>query len=165
MVLFRIIWSRNTSPSSRNTQQMTTSQALIKIFSLASISFVLAIGLTPIFTNFVYRQKWGKKIRSDGNTPVFTKLHEKKAGTPTMGGILVWLTTSILACIFWFLDRRAHIAFFHHLNFLTRQQTLLPLGILFATALLGLLDDYLGVKGLGGGRGGGLRMRYRILFY
>jgi phospho-N-acetylmuramoyl-pentapeptide-transferase len=55
--------------------------------------------------------------------------------------------------------------FFHSLNFLTRQQTLLPLGILFATALLGLADDYLNVKGMGGGKGGGFRMRHRFWLY
>src|SRR3990167_921416 len=82
-----------------------------------------------------------------------------------MGGILIWGTTFILAAFFWFLDRQLHWDFFHQLNFLTRQQTLLPLGALFATALLGLVDDYLGVKGIGGGKGGGLRIRYRLLFY
>ena len=144
---------------------MTTTQALIKIFSLAAISFALSFSLTPIFTEFMFRNKFGKKIRAEGDTPVYSKLHEKKAGTPTMGGVLVWGATVILASLFWFLDRVWGLELFHHLNFLTRQQTLLPLGVLFATALLGLLDDYLGVKGIGGGKGGGLRMRYRLLFY
>lgn len=144
---------------------MTTDAALIKIASLALISFVLAMALTPLFTKFVYRKKFGKQIRSDGSTPVFSKLHQAKSGTPTMGGILIWFTACFLAVLFWFLDRVAHINFFHSLNFLTRQQTLLPLGALLATALLGLLDDYLGIKGIGGGKGGGLRMRYRLLFY
>src|SRR6185369_6480588 len=144
---------------------MTTTDALIKIFTLATIAFIVAISLTPIFTNFVYKQKWGKKIRAEGDTPYYTKLHEKKAGTPTIGGVLIWFTTIILASVFWFLDRVVHFDFFHKLNFLTRQQTLLPLGALGATALLGLLDDYLGIKGIGGGKGGGLRMRHRLLFY
>ncbi len=144
---------------------MTTAAAVIKIASLASISFLLAMALTPLFTEFVYRNKFGKQIRADGSTPNYTKLHKKKEGTPTMGGILVWLTTGLIATIFWFMDRILHLGFFHNLNFLTRQQTLLPLGVLLATALLGLLDDYLGVKGIGGGKGGGLRMRYRIIFY
>lgn len=82
-----------------------------------------------------------------------------------MGGILVWATTLLLASLFWFLDRVLDLQFFHNLNFLTRQQTLLPLGVLGAAALLGLLDDYLGVKGIGGGQGGGLRVRHRLLFY
>jgi len=144
---------------------MTPTSALIKIFTLAAISFVVAFALTPIFTRFMYRHKFGKKIRADGDTPNFTKLHEKKNGTPTMGGVLVWFSVLALAAIFWILDRALHIDFFHRLNFLTRQQTLLPLGVLGATAFLGLLDDYLGVKAIGGGKGGGLRMRYRLLFY
>jgi phospho-N-acetylmuramoyl-pentapeptide-transferase len=144
---------------------MSTTQAIIKIFSLATISFVVAMAITPLFTNFVYRYKFGKKIRAEGDTPIYSKLHEGKAGTPTMGGILVWLTTIILATVFWFLDRIIHIDFFHSLNFLTRQQTLLPLGVLGAAALLGLLDDFLNVKGWGSGKGGGLRMRHRLLFY
>lgn len=150
----------------RETQtKMTTTQALIKIFSLASISFAVAIVLTPIFTNFVYKHKFGKKIRAEGDTPYYSKLHQKKAGTPTMGGVLIWFTTIGLASIFWFLDRILHWDFFHRLNFLTRQQTLLPLGALGATALLGLVDDYWGIKGIGGGAGGGMRMRHRLLFY
>src|SRR3989344_2123229 len=144
---------------------MTSTEALIKIFSLSAISFAAAIALTPIFTNFVYKHKFGKKIRAEGDTPFYSKMHEKKAGTPTMGGVLIWFTTLALAGIFWFMDRVAGIEFFHKLNFLTRQQTLLPLGVLGATACLGLLDDYLGIKGVGGGKGGGLRMRHRLLFY
>ncbi|OGE74139.1 MAG: phospho-N-acetylmuramoyl-pentapeptide-transferase [Candidatus Doudnabacteria bacterium RIFCSPLOWO2_02_FULL_42_9] len=144
---------------------MTSADALIKIFSLAAISFAVAISLTPIFTNFVYKHKFGKKIRAEGDTPFYTKLHEKKNGTPTMGGVLIWFTTLALAAIFWFLDRVLGFELFHKLNFLTRQQTLLPLGVLGAAAVLGLLDDYLGIKGAGGGKGGGLRMRHRLLFY
>jgi phospho-N-acetylmuramoyl-pentapeptide-transferase len=138
---------------------------IIKIFCLAAMAFIVAILLTTPFTNFLYKNKIGKKIRAEGDTPVFSKLHAKKAGTPTMGGVLIWFTTALLAIGFWFLDRVAHVDYFHYLNFLTRQQTLLPLGVLLATALLGLLDDYLGVLGRGGGKGGGLRMRHRIAFY
>lgn len=144
---------------------MLTSDALIKIASLSAISFALAVLLTPLFTAFVFKNKMGKKIRAEGNTPIFTSLHKKKEGVPTMGGILVWLTVVILAGLFWFLDRVMGVEYFHYLNFLTRQQTLLPLGALVAAALLGLLDDYLGVKGIGGGKGGGLRMRYHLLAY
>lgn len=143
---------------------MSVTAAIIKIFFLSAISFVLAMSLTPIWTNFLYKNKLGKQIRSDGDTPYFTKLHEKKKGTPTMGGVLIWFTVLLLAGCFWFLDRILGIEFFHNLNFLTREQTLLPLGILGLTALLGLLDDYLGIKGIGA-KGGGLRMRFRLLVY
>jgi phospho-N-acetylmuramoyl-pentapeptide-transferase len=144
---------------------MNLTPTIIKIFSLAAMSFIFAMLLTPILTDFLYKNKIGKKIRAEGDTPVFSKLHAKKNGTPTMGGILIWFTTIALASVFWFLDRVAHIDYFHYLNFVTRQQTLLPLGALFATALLGLVDDWLGVLGRGGGKGGGLRMRHRLAFY
>ena len=55
---------------------MSTSQAVIKIFSLATIAFVMAMALTPLFTNFVYKYKFGKKIRAEGDTPIYSKLHE-----------------------------------------------------------------------------------------
>jgi phospho-N-acetylmuramoyl-pentapeptide-transferase len=143
---------------------MTSLDAIIKIFSLAAISFGTAFVLTPALTTFLYKHKVGKQIRADGDTPVFTKLHAKKKGTPTMGGVLIWFTTLSLAAIFWFLDRVLGINFFHELNFLTRQQTLLPLGALFASAILGALDDYLGIKGIGP-KGGGLQMRYKLILY
>ncbi|MBI2607685.1 MAG: phospho-N-acetylmuramoyl-pentapeptide-transferase [Candidatus Doudnabacteria bacterium] len=143
---------------------MPDSAVLIKIFSLAAISFVVAIILTPILTHFLYKYKVTKKIRDDGTTPVYSELHKKKRGTPTMGGILVWFTAIFLASLFWFLDRVLNIELFHNLNFLTRAQTLLPLGVLAATAVLGLIDDYVDVRGLVSG-GGGLRIRHRLLLY
>ncbi len=143
---------------------MTQFDAMLKIFSLAGISFIVAMFLTPVLSGYLYRYKAGKQIRADGDTPVFTGLHEKKKGTPTMGGILIWFTTLSLAVLFWILDRALGLDFFHNLNFLTRQQTLLPLGALFASAMLGLLDDYLGIRGIGT-KGGGLRMRYKLLLY
>ncbi|MBI4363322.1 MAG: phospho-N-acetylmuramoyl-pentapeptide-transferase [Candidatus Doudnabacteria bacterium] len=137
---------------------------LIKVFLLSAISFIVAILLTPLLTHFLYKHKVGKQIRAEGDTPLFSKLHKNKAGTPTMGGVLVWGTTLLLAVGFWFLDRVLNLEFFHRLNFLTRAQTLLPLGALSATAVLGLIDDYLGAKGVGS-KGGGLRMRFRVLIY
>ncbi len=144
---------------------MELTPTIIKIFSLAAMAFIFAMLLTPILTEFLYKNRIGKKIRAEGDTPVFSKLHAKKSGTPTMGGILIWFTTIVLASVFWLLDRVVHIDYFHYLNFVTRQQTLLPLGVLFATALLGMLDDWLGVIGRGGGKGGGLRVRQRLAFY
>jgi phospho-N-acetylmuramoyl-pentapeptide-transferase len=143
---------------------MDQHEAIIKVFYLSAISFIVAMAITPFFTNFLYRHKIGKQIRADGDTPVFTKLHEKKRGTPTMGGILIWFTTLLLALSFWFFDRVLGLELFHKLNFLTRQQTLLPLGALVASALLGMADDWFGIKGIGT-KGGGIRMRYKLLLY
>jgi len=50
------------------------------------------------------------------------------------------------------------------LNFLSRSQTLLPLGALVGSAVVGLIDDYLNVKKIGP-RGGGLNMKHRLILY
>ena len=52
-----------------------------------------------------------------------------------------------------------------HLNFLSRAETLLPLGALIITAIIGLFDDWLDVRGKGVLGGGGLKLRHRLLIY
>jgi len=138
---------------------------IIKILFLATLSFVIAVAWTPLLTHFLYKYKMGKSIRdASANTPVFSKLHQHKAGTPVMGGVLVWVTTFVLAIIFFYLAKLFNVEIFDKLNFLTRAETLLPLGALVVAALIGLVDDYLNVKKIGP-RGGGLRMKHRLVLY
>jgi len=81
-----------------------------------------------------------------------------------MGGLLIWLTVLILILFFWFLHKIGVDSFLGKLNFLNRSQTLLPLGALVASALVGLADDLMGVFKIGP-KGGGLKMRHRIIIY
>jgi phospho-N-acetylmuramoyl-pentapeptide-transferase len=141
-----------------------TSLVLTKIFTLTSLAFLFALVLTPLLTNLLYKYKLGKNIREDKNTPVFSKLHAAKKGTPTMGGILVWGTTTILAGVFWFLDRVLGLETFHSLNFLTRRETLLPLGAMLGASIVGLADDFLDIKKLGH-KGRGFSFRFKVLLY
>lgn len=143
---------------------MTFNAYVVQAFVQTSLAFVLTIAWTPLLTNFLYRHRLGKQIRDSGTTPIFSLLHKSKAGTPTMGGLLVWVTTVALAVIPWFLDRVAGIAFFHQFNFLTRAETFLPLGALVAASTVGLIDDIYNVKRKGA-EGGGLRVRQRLLIY
>lgn len=136
---------------------------VIKILFLTSVSFLTAIFITPALAHFLYKYKLGKRIRSSKDAPIFAKLHLKKAGTPTMGGILIWLTALFLA-IFFFYFSKIFNGFWSDLNFLTRPQTLLPLGVLIASALVGLVDDYMDVRGLGPD-GRGFRMGQRLVLY
>jgi len=135
--------------------------SIIKIFLLTTLAFVITIALTPILTHFLYKYRIGKRIRNEDEAPVFSGLHKKKAGTPTMGGILIWMTVVILAIAFWVLSRFTDISFFNDLNFLTRSQTLLPIGILVVSALIGLLDDVLDIKS----KNGGIKIRYKLILY
>ncbi|MDD4900709.1 MAG: phospho-N-acetylmuramoyl-pentapeptide-transferase [Patescibacteria group bacterium] len=138
---------------------------IIKILLLSAAAFIFAILWTPLLTHYLYKYKMGKQIRSDGSTPVFTKLHAHKSGTPTMGGVLVWLTVLIFAVLFYYLGKFLPWEIFKQLNFFSRSQTLLPLGALVATALVGLLDDWLDAKGKGMLGGGGLKVRHRLIIY
>lgn len=136
---------------------------VIKIFFLTSISFILAIGWTPILTHFLYKYKLGKQIRNSDNAPIFSSLHAKKSGTPVMGGVLVWVTTLVLALAFYFLGKWLD-GIFSDFGFLSRSQTWLPLGALVITALVGLFDDYLNVRKIGP-YGGGLSIAHRLVVY
>lgn len=81
-----------------------------------------------------------------------------------MGGILVWGTILTLTLLFWWLGQIGQGTILEKINFLTRRETLLPLGALVASALVGLGDDLLGIFRKGS-NGGGLKMRHRLLIY
>lgn len=137
---------------------------IIKVFILTTIAFTVTVLWTPLLTNFLYRYKLGKKIRAEEAAPIYAKMHQSKSGTPTMGGVLIWGTTLVLAVFFLALNKFFPDTIIAELNFLTRPQTLLPLGALVASAVVGLVDDFLNVRGVGSA-GGGLRVRHRLLIY
>lgn len=136
---------------------------ITKIFFLTTVSFILTLVWTPALTHFLYTYRLGKAIRDPKSAPIFAKMHQKKAGTPTMGGILIWGTT-----LFLILSISAAAKFFDgvfdQLNFLSRRETLLPLGALVASAIVGLIDDFFDIWKMGK-NGGGLRMRHRFVIY
>ncbi|NCN22140.1 phospho-N-acetylmuramoyl-pentapeptide-transferase [Candidatus Falkowbacteria bacterium] len=138
---------------------------IIKVLFFSAFAFILGFFLTPLLTNFLYKYKLGKKIRNSGSTPVFSQLHAHKEGTPTMGGILIWGTLFILILIFYWLSLIFPDSILTQLNFLSRAETLLPLGALLASALIGLVDDWLDVRTKGVLGGGGLKLRHRLLIY
>lgn len=125
---------------------------LAKIFWLMALSFIIAVIWTPLFTDFLYRNKLGKRIRKMGydekSAPIFYSLHKDKADTPTMGGLLIWVTAAVITLLF---------------N-LSRSGTWLPLFALVATGIIGAIDDLLNIRGLGS-HNGGLRFRFKFLIY
>ena len=138
---------------------------IIKVLFFSTLAFVFAILATPTLTHFLYKYKLGKKIRNGGSTPIFSMLHAHKEGTPTMGGILIWGTVLIFILAFSILAKIFPNSLMVHLNFLSRSETLLPLGALVASALIGLFDDWLDIRGLGSKGGGGLKLRHRLFIY
>lgn len=138
--------------------------AIIKIFVLSALSFVVAMSIAPFFIRLLRRFRLGKQLRPAAETPVFSKLHAAKAGTPTMGGVLVWGTAAGLSGILALLAAFVDGPVFQTLSFLSRKETYLPLAALVAAAFVGALDDLFNIRRIGPS-GGGLRMRHRLILY
>lgn len=132
---------------------------------MMALAFALSAALMPILIRLLRRLKMGKSIRDAASAPVMAEMHKKKEGTPTMGGIVIWMT--VLIILFGFagwcsLGGEGSLGC--TLTFWSRGQTWLPVGLMVAAGLLGLVDDYWNVKRIGS-KGGGLRMRHRIFLY
>ncbi len=107
---------------------------LIRVFSLTAISFLLAVLWTPVLAHILYKYKIIQQLREKtwDNEPakIFRKMHKNKSGTPTMGGLLIWVTAAAVTLL---------------LN-LSRSQTFLPVFVLVASGILGFIDDFLNVR-------------------
>ncbi|MEK7656046.1 MAG: phospho-N-acetylmuramoyl-pentapeptide-transferase [Patescibacteria group bacterium] len=137
---------------------------LIRIGYIAALCFLLAVALTPSVIKLLKKYKMGKSIRDAKAAPVMSGLHAAKAGTPTMGGIVIWVSVGAVIAAFFYGCTFFGSNIACNFNFLSRSQTFLPFGAFFAAAIVGLIDDYLNVKRIGP-KGGGLRVRHRLFSY
>jgi len=130
---------------------------VLKVFAPAVISFVVGLILTPFLTDWLYKNKmWKKKAGKGSDTPIFNSLHqEKETGTPRMGGIIIWMSVLCTIGLFYLLTLIwPDNPLFAKLNFLSRNQTWLPLFTLIVGSLVGLVDDWLQVTGNGDAKAG-----------
>lgn len=139
---------------------------LIKVFVPAVSTFTVGILITPILTHYLYAWRVWKKKKGrealDGSVAVeFNRLHgdlETEIKTPRMGGIVIWgsvlITITGMSLLAFILPSAATIK----LDFLSRDQTWLPLLALLVGAYVGFVNDVLDVYG----EGKGLSIRYRL---
>ena len=95
-----------------------------RVFLPVLIAFALSVVMGPVIIPILRRLKMGQTEREDG-----VKSHLKKAGTPTMGGVII-LVSVVVTSVF----------------YLKNYPKIIP--ILFVTlgfGLIGFLDDYLKV--------------------
>ncbi|HZG70270.1 MAG TPA: phospho-N-acetylmuramoyl-pentapeptide-transferase [Chondromyces sp.] len=98
------------------------------IFLTILMGFLVAVLLSPIFIPFLRRLKFGQSIREEG-----PQSHQKKTGTPTMGGIVILLSIIITTFV------------------MTKKfdepgvETYLLLLVTVGFGLLGFLDDFIKV--------------------
>lgn len=141
---------------------------IVKIFVPTTIAFIIGILITPILSNYLYKNKmWKKKsvvVATDGGTAVITQsLHkDEDKKTPRMGGIVIWASAIITILLFW-LGSIIDGPVLEKLNFLSRNQTWLPIFTLIIGALVGLIDDYMSVTENYDQKAGGLSSKKRLL--
>lgn len=139
-------------------------EIVIIVFILVLSAAVVTGLATPALTAFLYQHRLGKQIRDAHETPIFSALHAKKSGTPTMGGVLIWGTVVVFAGVWWLVARMVPSGLLHDLDFWSRAETYLPIGLMLLAAAVGLVDDFYNVRQRGA-HGGGLRARHRLILY
>lgn len=127
---------------------------VIKIILPAILTFIVGILITPILTDYMYKYKmWKKSSRSHENTdkmsPAFIKIHNEKGevSTPRVGGVIVWLAVLIVSSAFSIAPYIFSGPVVEKLNFISRNQTILPLAVLIFASIMGLVDDLLQIYG------------------
>jgi phospho-N-acetylmuramoyl-pentapeptide-transferase len=92
----------------------------------AVTALVLSLLLGPWFLRALRRLQWGQAIREEG-----PQAHQKKAGTPTMGGLLI-LTAVVVPTLLW--------------ANLTNVYVWVVLGVTVSFGAIGFADDFLKVR-------------------
>lgn len=142
---------------------------VVKVFLPAALAFFIGISLTPLWTNFLYRrQMWKKKagkVDLTGKaTPLFNELHKnREVGTPKMGGVIIWFSAALTMLLFWLSAQIFNGDFFSKIDFMSRNQTWIPLFALLFGGLIGLVDDWLDIRGNGSHIAGGLSLKKRLI--
>lgn len=126
---------------------------LIKIFIPTTVAFFLGIFLTPVATHFFYKYKmWKKYDRSETATATdFSKIHNKddELKTPRVGGIIIWVSVLATVLVFYLASILFPSRNTDEINFLSRNQTLIPVFTLLIGSLIGLWDDFIQIYGTG----------------
>ncbi len=126
---------------------------LVKIFVPTTLAFFLGFLLTPIATHFFYKYKMWKKFSRNGQVSAtdFQKIHNEndELKTPRVGGVIIWVAVLLTTYLFYL----AFIFFpsdtSEKMNFLSRNQTLIPFFTLLIGSLLGLWEDLIQIYGTG----------------
>lgn len=126
---------------------------LLKISLPTTLAFFSALFVTPIATHFFYKYKmWKKYSRSTiTTTSDFSKIHNEQdeLKTPRVGGIIIWFSVLLTTLIFYLPSILFPSVDTEKMNFLSRNQTLIPIFTLFLCSLIGLADDLIQIYGTG----------------
>jgi phospho-N-acetylmuramoyl-pentapeptide-transferase len=126
---------------------------LVKISIPMAFAFFLGLMLTPVATHFFYKYRMWKKFGRNANETVldFQKIHndQDELKTPRVGGIIIWFSVLLTTLIFYFAANLFPSDSSVKMNFLSRNQTLIPFLTLLLGSLIGLWDDLVQIYGHG----------------
>ncbi len=102
--------------------------------ALSGLSFMMTIIWGEPLIRLLKAWRIGKIVREDGPDQ-----HSEKMGTPTMGGLMILIPVTLLTILF----NAVSILGFNLLG----RSVLLPLMTMWAFAVLGMIDDWEGIRG------------------
>src|SRR5699024_11502146 len=82
------------------------SMNLYVVIITIAISFLITVLLSPIFIPFLRRLKFGQSIRTEG-----PKSNMQKTGIPTMGGVMIIISTAVTVLIMMFKFMESSISY------------------------------------------------------
>lgn len=142
---------------------------VVKVLLPAVFSFFIGLSFAPFYIAFLNKYElWKKKSTSvslDGSAAsISAKLHnDEEKKTPRLGGVVIWLSVLLTISLIWILAYIFSGAdVLQKLEFLSRNQTWLPLFTLIAASVIGLFDDLLVIFNRGGYIAGGIPLSLRI---
>ena len=103
---------------------------MLSLMESGGVGFLCALILTPLWIRFLSARSLGQHIQEDGPST-----HQHKAGTPTMGGVIIVFAAVLGYCM-------GHVG--TSITF-TRGGELAIL-VIIASGLLGFVDDYLAIR-------------------
>ncbi|MDR2082265.1 MAG: phospho-N-acetylmuramoyl-pentapeptide-transferase [Candidatus Ancillula trichonymphae] len=102
---------------------------MIALILAVAVSLFFSLFAAPVLIRFLNKHQLGQFIRQDGPESHFTK-----RGTPTMGGIVIVISTVLGYLV-------AYLWMYIHQGRLPRASGLLALGLMFFMGLVGFVDD------------------------
>lgn len=121
-------------------QVVANATTIEQIFMFGFLGFLVSMILTPLYTTAAYSGKWWKRPRTTAITgekaAVYQRLHAAKhaRNIPTMAGMIFVLATILVTLA----------------GNLSRSQTWLPLAAMAGAGTIGLVDDLINIRGIGG---------------
>ncbi len=128
--------------------------SIIKIFLPTVLAFIIGIAMTPRLTDWMYRKKLWKRTSRLAATDItnddFKRIHTNaEISTPRVGGIIIWLSVLVTIGAMWAISKIIPSDISLKLDFYSRNQTLVPLAAFLFGAGMGLIDDFIQIRGTG----------------